>query len=40
VKIYVEYKDIRLFVSYNPTSNYFLAMMGIPVIIVEVCSKE
>ena len=39
VKLQVEYKDTRPFVSYNPMSNYFLAMMGIPIIIVEVHSK-
>jgi len=39
VKLWVEYKDIRSFVSYNPMSDYFLAVMGVPVIIVEVYSK-
>jgi len=39
VKLWVEYKDIRPFVSYNPMSDYFLAVMGVPVIIVEVYSK-
>ena len=36
----MEYKNTRPFVSYNPISNYFLAMIGIPVIIVEVCLRE
>jgi len=35
----MEYKDTRPFVSYNPKSNYFLAVTGIPIIIIEVCSK-
>lgn len=39
VKLRAEYKDTRPFVSYNPMSDYFLAVMGVPVIIVEVRSK-
>ena len=39
MKLWAEYKDTRLFVLYNPISNYFLAMMGVPVIIMEVYSK-
>jgi len=39
VKLWAEYKNIRPFVSYNPMSDYFLAIMGISIIIVEVCSK-
>ena len=39
VKLQAEYKGTRPFVSYNPMNNYFLAMMGVPIIIVEVRSK-
>ena len=35
----MEYKNTRPFVSYNLMSDYFLAVIGIPVIVVEVHSK-
>jgi len=36
----MEYKNARLFISYNLKNNYFLTMIDIPIIIIEVYLKN